>query len=64
MLRFLTKRLLYSIITLFVLITITFTLMQLVPGDPFTGEKEINPEILEAMKAKYGLDKPVHILRI
>ncbi|MEN8905948.1 MAG: ABC transporter permease [Clostridiales bacterium] len=61
MIRYLTKRIILSIVTLLVLITATFLLMQLLPGDPFTGEKVIKPEILENMKEKYGLDKPLYI---
>lgn len=56
--RYILKRVAYSIVTLFVLFTLTFFMMQLLPGDPFTGEKEIAPSIMANLKAKYGLDKP------
>lgn len=59
MVKYILKRLGFSIITLFVLITLTFFLMQLLPGDPFTGEKQIPEAIMANMRAKYGLDKPV-----
>ncbi|MBP3705299.1 MAG: ABC transporter permease [Clostridia bacterium] len=59
MVKYILKRVGYSIVTLFVLITITFFLMQLLPGDPFTGEKKIPEAIMANMMAKYGLDKPV-----
>lgn len=59
MVKYILKRVGYSLITLFVLITITFFLMQLLPGDPFTGEKQIPEAIMANMMAKYGLDKPV-----
>jgi len=59
MLRYTIKRTGIALITLWVIITVTFFLMQAVPGDPFTGEKRIAPEIMEKMKAKYGLDQPV-----
>ena len=59
MVKYILKRLAFSIVTLFVLITLTFFLMQLLPGDPFTGEKQIPEAIMANMRAKYGLDKPV-----
>ena len=59
MVKYILKRIAYSLVTLFVLITITFFLMQLLPGDPFTGEKKIPEAIMANMMAKYGLDKPV-----
>lgn len=59
MAKYILKRVVYSIITLFVLVSLTFFLMQLLPGDPFTGEKAISETIMANMKAKYGLDKPV-----
>lgn len=60
MLKYVLKRIGYSIITLFVLITLTFFLMRLLPGDPFLGEKAVSPEIMEVLNAKYGLDQPVY----
>ena len=48
-----------AIVTLFLLVAITFFMMQLLPGDPFTGEKQLPAAQMEALYAKYGLDKPV-----
>lgn len=59
MTKYILKRLAYSIVTLFVLVALTFFMMQMLPGDPFTGEKQIPAAQMEAMMAKYGLDKPV-----
>ncbi|WDV46223.1 ABC transporter permease [Clostridiaceae bacterium M8S5] len=59
MLRYIIKRTSIAILTLWVIITITFILMNSIPGDPFTSEKKIDPEILKLMKQKYGLDKPL-----
>lgn len=59
MIRYLAKRIVYMIITLFLIVTATFFLMQAVPGGPFTAEKNVPPEIKEALNAYYGLDKPV-----
>lgn len=53
------KRILSAVITLFVVATITFFLMFLVPGGPFLSEKSPSPEVLEQMEKKYGLDQPV-----
>lgn len=60
MLRYIGKRLISMAITLWVVITITFFLMHSIPGDPFTNEnREIQPEIMANLEAKYGLDKPL-----
>ena len=59
MLRYTIKRTLMSILTLWVIVTITFFLMHSIPGDPFTDEKKIPAEIMEKMMQKYGLDQPL-----
>ncbi|WP_281646692.1 oligopeptide ABC transporter permease OppB [Parendozoicomonas sp. Alg238-R29] len=59
MLKFIIKRLAVAVPTLLVLITISFFLMQAAPGSPFTGERNLPPEILKNIEAKYNLDKPV-----
>lgn len=59
MLKYTLKRIGYAVLTLFVLITLTFFMMRMLPGDPFLGDKQITGVALENMKAKYGLDKPV-----
>ncbi|MGF7057344.1 ABC transporter permease [Brassicibacter mesophilus] len=59
MLRYTLKRGLIALITIWVIITITFFLMHSIPGDPFTSEKRIPPEIMENLKKKYGLDQPL-----
>lgn len=61
MLRYVLKRIGYSIITLLVLITITFLLMHLLPGDPFIGQRAIPENIRQALNEKYGLDQPMYI---
>ncbi len=57
--KYILKRLGYTIVTIFILVTLTFFMMQLLPGDPFTGEKKIPENVMANMMAKYGLDKPV-----
>ena len=56
MTKYILKRVGYSIVTLFLLVAITFFMMQLLPGDPFTGEKQLPAAQMEALYAKYGLD--------
>ncbi len=53
------KRILIAIVTVWVVITITFFVMRLVPGGPFIGEKAASAEVRAQLEAKYGLDKPV-----
>ncbi len=60
MIKYVSKRLLLAIITIFAVATITFFLMNLVPGGPFLSEKAISPTAKAALEAKYGLDKPLH----
>ncbi len=57
MLKYIGKRFLVSLITIWAIITIVFFLMRLMPGGPFDGEK-MTPEIKANMEAKYGMDKP------
>ena len=61
MARYIIKRVAYAVLTLFVLISLTFFMMRMLPGDPFLGDKAVSPTILANMQAKYGLDKPVFI---
>ena len=56
---YLIKRVLLAILTIFLVITITFFIMHAIPGGPFAAEKAPSPEIMAALEAKYGLDKPV-----
>ena len=60
MLRFITSRLLQSLLALFLIITATFFMMRFVPGGPFTAEKAVPPEILRNLEAHYGLDQPLY----
>ena len=53
------KRIGLAILTIWVVITITFFVMHAVPGGPFVGEKATTPAVQAAMEAKYGLDKPI-----
>jgi len=46
-----------SLLTLFVITTVTFFLMHLIPGGPFTGDKVLPPNILHNLEVKFGLNK-------
>ena len=61
MARYIVKRVIYALLTLFVLITLVFFMMRMLPGDPFLGDKAISATAMANMNAKYGLDKPVFI---
>ena len=56
MIRFLCKRLLWMILTLWIVFTISFGLMQIVPGGPFDNERQLAPEVKRNIEAKYHLD--------
>ncbi|MGG3942924.1 oligopeptide ABC transporter permease [Peribacillus psychrosaccharolyticus] len=58
---YIAKRLGYMFITLFIVVSITFFLMQYLPGTPFTNPEKLSVEQLEVMNEKYGLNKPVAI---
>ena len=55
------KRIAYGVVTLFVLVSLTFFMQQLLPGDPFIGDKNLPEATMESLYAKYGLDNPVWI---
>ena len=58
-LMYILKRIVLAIVTVWVVITITFFVMRIVPGGPFMSEKAISETAQAALEAKYGLDKPV-----
>lgn len=58
MYKYILKRVVAAILTLFALVTIVFFLVRLMPGDPFTNPK-LTPQIAENMRSYYGFDKPL-----
>jgi oligopeptide transport system permease protein len=58
MIRFIIKRLLVTIPTILVVISITWGLIKLAPGNFYSGEKRLPATIEQNIRAKYGLDKP------
>ena len=61
MLKFILKRLLQAIPVLLIVITITFALIHAAPGGPFSSERAVPPEVVEALNAQYNLDDPVYV---
>ena len=61
MLRFILRRLLITVPTILVVITITWVLIKLAPGNFYSGEKRLPPAIEKNIREKYGLDKPWYV---
>ncbi len=59
MLIYLFKRVMMSIVVLFMVTCITYTFMSLVPGGPFLSDLRQSKEVQEALEAKYGYDQPL-----
>jgi oligopeptide transport system permease protein len=59
MAKFIARRLLWMLVVLFAVATITFVLMHLVPGGPWDRAKALAPQVIENLNEKYGLDKPL-----
>ncbi len=59
MTKYIIRRFLGLIPTLFVVVTISFFLIRLAPGGPFDSERRVTPEILANLEAKYNLDDPL-----
>ncbi|QMT32266.1 oligopeptide ABC transporter permease OppB [Alysiella filiformis] len=59
MIKLIFRRILEAIPTLFVLITVSFFMMRLAPGSPFTGERNLPPAVLANIEAKYHLNDPI-----
>ena len=61
MLQYLAKRLGRSVISLFIIISVTFLLVQFLPGSPFANEELLTETQLALLYEKYGLNEPIHI---
>ena len=59
--KYIFKRIVASLLTLFVIITLTFFMMRAIPGGPFTDEKAIPEFVLEKMQERYHLNDPLYI---
>lgn len=59
MLKAILRRLLQAIPVLLIVVTVTFLLVRQAPGGPFDRERNVSPEVLEALNARYNLDQPL-----
>ncbi|MEE1500656.1 MAG: oligopeptide ABC transporter permease [Enterococcus hirae] len=58
-LKYVLKRVFFMAITLWLIATITFFLMQLLPGTPYNNQERLSPETIAMLNQQVGLDKPV-----
>lgn len=61
MARYLTRRILYMLLTLFIIASLTFFLMKMIPGSPFANASKLSEAQMEIMNEKYGLNEPVPV---
>ncbi|MFS0750032.1 oligopeptide ABC transporter permease [Oceanobacillus sp. 1P07AA] len=61
MLKYIGKRIIYLIITLFIIASVTFFMMKFLPGTPFQNEEKLSIEQREILNEKYGLDEPIPV---
>ncbi|AVR00666.1 oligopeptide ABC transporter permease [Oceanobacillus sp. M65] len=61
MAKYITKRIIFLVITLFIIASVTFFLMKFLPGTPFQNEEKLSVEQREILNEKYGLDQPVPV---
>ena len=67
MVRYILKRLLQAVPLLLGVATVTFFIVHLAPGDPMDMfleqryRRQIDPEVIELLRQKYGLDQPIHV---
>ena len=59
MMRYVLRRLLESVPTLLLIVTLAFLLLHLAPGGPFAADKAMLPEIRHSIEARYHLDEPL-----
>lgn len=59
--RYIVRRILYMLVVILVVSFITFGLMHSVPGGPFDSEKQLPPEIMANLEARYHLDEPLMV---
>ena len=61
MIKYIVKRILLAVLTIWAVVTITFVLMKLIPGNPFASEGNMSRAAFENMMRYYNLDKPIFI---
>ncbi|OQY32476.1 MAG: peptide ABC transporter permease [Spirochaetaceae bacterium 4572_59] len=57
--QYIVRRLIYSLLTIILIATVTFFMMHSIPGGPFTRERPVPPEIMRVLNEKYHLDDPL-----
>jgi oligopeptide transport system permease protein len=57
--KYLIKRVLLAMLSIFLICMITFFLMNAVPGGPFSSEKAVSAQVMAALEARFNLDKPL-----
>ena len=57
--KYILNRVLTALVTVWIVTSLAWVMIQAIPGDPFTNEKRVVPATRAAMKAYYGLDKPL-----
>ncbi|UHA72785.1 ABC transporter permease [Paenibacillus sp. 481] len=60
MIRYIVSKLAFLLVSLWILATLTFVLMNAIPGDPLMSEKAVPPQVRERLMAHYGFDKPLY----
>ncbi|GER67361.1 peptide ABC transporter permease [Weizmannia acidilactici] len=61
MVKYLSQRIIYLLITLFLISSFTFFLMKFLPGTPFRNQQKLSPEQIHILNEKYGLNDPVPV---
>lgn len=59
MFKFIARRLVQSVLVIFIIVTVTFFMVRFAPGDPFSAERKMPEHIKERLMAHYGLDQPL-----
>jgi len=59
LIKYVAKRILLAIVSIWIITMITFFSMNAIPGGPFNKEKAISPEVIATLEARYNLDKPL-----
>ena len=61
MTRYIVKRVLLAIVSVFIICAITFFAMNAIPGGPFNSEKALSEATKQVLEQRYNLDKPVPV---
>ncbi len=59
MFKYILKRIAGALVTVWIVVSLTWFMMQAIPGDPFQNERRVIPELKEQLRKYYGLDKPL-----